>query len=167
MHSSKLPLMSRTCRKPTVTRGTRSNSNYSKLHPLGIPQWDAIKERYYPIRNYDYIYMKWTTMWQGRGLDVPSFTNIYHTLHMKLHIKASKWHLVLKFSGCIHKYIQYEMEFLDISSLALLINMLSRSRKNLNKRRETLDLWIQSKVNAPPIHRKNEKSKVGWPRTTH
>ena len=45
------------------------------------------------------------------------FTNIFHTLHTKLGIKASEWHLVLKYCSALHRYIQTEMEFLDISSL--------------------------------------------------
>ena len=32
-------------------------------------------------------------------------------------IKDSKWHLVLKYRGALHKYIQTEMDFLDILSL--------------------------------------------------
>ena len=35
----------------------------------------------------------------------------------KLGIKDSKRHLVLKYRGALHRYIQTEMDFLDISSL--------------------------------------------------
>jgi hypothetical protein len=62
-------------------------------------------------------YIKWTTLRQGRDQDVPEFTNIFHTLRTKLGIKDSERHLVLKYHNCLHKYIQDEMEFLDISSL--------------------------------------------------
>jgi hypothetical protein len=48
---------------------------------------------------------------------VPDFTNIFHTLRTKLGIKDSERHLVLKYHGALHRYIQTEMEFLDISSL--------------------------------------------------
>jgi hypothetical protein len=48
---------------------------------------------------------------------VPDFTNIFHTLRTKLGIKDSERHLVLKYRGALHRYIQTEMEFLDISSL--------------------------------------------------
>jgi hypothetical protein len=48
---------------------------------------------------------------------VPDFTNIFHTLGTKLGIKDSEKHLVLKYHGALHIYIQTEMEFLDISSL--------------------------------------------------
>ena len=36
---------------------------------------------------------------------------------MTLGIKDTEENLVLKYHGCLHKYIQDEMEFLDISSL--------------------------------------------------
>jgi hypothetical protein len=48
---------------------------------------------------------------------VPDFTNIFHTLHTKLGIKDSKHHLVLKYRGYLHRYIQTKMDFLDIASL--------------------------------------------------
>jgi hypothetical protein len=37
---------------------------------------------------------------------VPEFTNTFHTLHTKLGIKNSKQHLVLKYRGALHRYIQ-------------------------------------------------------------
>ena len=45
------------------------------------------------------------------------FTNNFHTLRTKLGIKDSKWHLVLKYRGALDKYIQTEIDFLNISSL--------------------------------------------------
>ena len=45
------------------------------------------------------------------------FTNIFHTLHTKLGIKDIEEHLVLKYHVYLHKYIQEEIEFLNISSL--------------------------------------------------
>jgi hypothetical protein len=48
---------------------------------------------------------------------VPEFTNIFHTLRTKMGIKYSERHLVLKYHDSLHRYIQAEMEFLDISSL--------------------------------------------------
>jgi hypothetical protein len=38
-------------------------------------------------------------------------------MRTKLGIKDSEKHLVLKYRSCLHRYIQEEMEFLDISSL--------------------------------------------------
>jgi hypothetical protein len=85
------------------------------------PTWDffvdAVKEQYYPVGNYDDQYMRWTTLWQERGQTVSEFTNTFHTLRTKLGIKDSERHLVLKYRGALHRYIQTEMDFLDISSL--------------------------------------------------
>jgi hypothetical protein len=85
------------------------------------PTWDffvdAVKEQYYPVGNYEDQYMRWTTLRQERGQVVPEFTNTFHTLRTKLGIKDSERHLVLKYRGALHRYIQTEMDFLDISSL--------------------------------------------------
>jgi hypothetical protein len=85
------------------------------------PTWDffvdAVKEQYYPVGNYEDQYMRWTTLRKERGQAVPEFTNTFHTLHTKLGIKDSERHLVLKYRGALHRYIQTEMDFLDISSL--------------------------------------------------
>jgi hypothetical protein len=50
---------------------------------------------------------------------VLEFTNTFHTLHTKLGIKYSKRHLILKYRGALLRYIQTEMDFLDISSLGI------------------------------------------------
>jgi hypothetical protein len=85
------------------------------------PTWDffvdAVKEQYYPVGNYEDQYMRWTTLRQERGQAVPDFTNTFHTLRTKLGIKDSERNLVLKYRGALHRYIQTEMDFLDISSL--------------------------------------------------
>ena len=44
--------------------------------------------------------------------------------------------------------------------------MLSRSSRNLKRRREALDLWIWSNGKTPQNCIIKEKSKEGWPRTT-
>ena len=67
--------------------------------------------------SYEENYIQWTTLWQQRDEDVHELTNLFHTLCTKLGIKDSKKHLVLKYRGCLQRYIQEEMEFLDISSL--------------------------------------------------
>jgi hypothetical protein len=51
---------------------------------------DVIKEQYYPVRSYDDLYTKWTTLQQERDQAMPDFTNIFHTLRTKLGIKYSK-----------------------------------------------------------------------------
>jgi hypothetical protein len=80
---------------------------------------DAVKEQYYPVGNYDDQYMIWTTLRQERDQAFSEFTNTFHTLHTKLGIKDSKRNLALKYRGTLHKYIQTEMDFLDISSLGV------------------------------------------------
>jgi hypothetical protein len=87
--------------------------------PLGIFFWYAVKEQYYPVGNYQDQYMRWTTLQQERGQVVMEFTNTFHTLHTKLGIKDFKRHLVLKYQGDLHRYIQTEMDFIDISSLGV------------------------------------------------
>jgi hypothetical protein len=49
--------------------------------------------------------------------EVSEFTNTFHTLRTKMGIKYSEWNLVLKYHGDLHKDIQTEMDFFDISSL--------------------------------------------------
>ena len=86
-----------------------------------VPTWnsfrDAVKEQYYPVGSYEDKYIQWTTLRQQRDQDVHELTNLFHTLRTKLGIKDSEKHLVLKYRSCLHRYIQEEMEFLDISSL--------------------------------------------------
>jgi hypothetical protein len=62
--------------------------------------------------------MRWTTLQQERGQGVLEFTSTFHTLHTKLGIKDFERHLVLKYCRALHRYIQTEMDFLDISSLS-------------------------------------------------
>ena len=54
-----------------------------------------------------------------RGQEVPEFTNTFHTLRTKLGIKDFERHLVLKYREALHRYVQTEMDFLDISSLGV------------------------------------------------
>jgi hypothetical protein len=85
------------------------------------PTWhflvDAVKEQYYPIDNYEYQYMRWTTLRKEKRQIMLEFTNNFHTLCTKLGMKDSEFDLVLKYHGALHKYIQTEMDFLNISSL--------------------------------------------------
>jgi hypothetical protein len=85
------------------------------------PTWDffvdAVKEQYYHVGNYEDQYMRWTTLRQERSQEVLEFTNTFHTLRTKLGIKDFERHRVLKYRGALHRYIQTEMDFLDISSI--------------------------------------------------
>jgi hypothetical protein len=87
------------------------------------PTWDffvdAVKEQYYPVDNYHDQYMRWTMLHQERGQEGFEFTNTFHTLFTKMGIKYFECHLVLKYRGALHSYIQTEMEFLNISSLGV------------------------------------------------
>jgi hypothetical protein len=67
---------------------------------------DAIKEKYYPIGNYNDQYTRWSKLHQERDQIVLEFTNTFHTLHMKMGIKDYEWNLVLKYRGGLHRYIQ-------------------------------------------------------------
>jgi hypothetical protein len=102
------------------------------------PTWDffvdSVKEKYYFVGNYDDQCMRWTTLRQDRGQAVSDFTNTFHTFCTKLGIKKSERHLVLKYHGVLHRYIQTEMDFLDISSLDVFIDMLLKSNRNLSIR---------------------------------
>ena len=100
---------------------------------------------------------------QGREQDVSEFTNFFHTLSSKLGIKDTEQHLVLKYRGCLHKYIQEEIIYPRSTRHT---DTLSRSSKSLNRRSETLDLQIQSKGKVPPNHITKDKAKAGRPKTT-
>jgi hypothetical protein len=99
--------------------------------------WDAIKEQYYHVGSYEDQYTRWTTLLQERDQTVPDFTNIFHTLRTKLGIKEFERHLVLKYHGCLHRYIQTEMEFLEIASLGTTYRYANKiEHKFKQKRRE-------------------------------
>eukprot|EP00253_Pinus_taeda_P029008 PITA_29008 len=85
------------------------------------PTWDsfldAIKEQYYPVGSYEDEYIKWTTLRQGRDQDVPEFTNLFILFTQSWVSRIRRQHLILKYRGCLHKYIQEEIQFLNIPSL--------------------------------------------------
>jgi hypothetical protein len=74
------------------------------------PTWgsfmDVIKEQYHPIGSYDDLYTRWTTMRHERDQTMREFTNVFHTLRTNLGIKDSERHLMLKYCGGMHRYIQ-------------------------------------------------------------
>jgi hypothetical protein len=98
----------------------QSSTEESKIYGVE-PTWeffvDAVKELYYPVDNYEDQYMRWTTQRQEKSQTMLEFTNTFHTLRNKLGIKDSERHLVLKYHGALHRYIQTEMDLLNISSL--------------------------------------------------
>jgi hypothetical protein len=95
---------------------------------------DSIKEQYYPVRSYDDLYTKWTTLQQERDQVVPNFTNFSDTLHTNMRIKDSEKHLLLKYHGSIHRYIKTEMEFLDISSLGVAYRYVVKIEEKLKQK---------------------------------
>ena len=66
---------------------------------------DAVREQYYPLGNHDDQYTKWTILCQERDQTVSEYTNNFHTLRIKLSIKDSEWHLILKYRSGLHWYI--------------------------------------------------------------
>jgi hypothetical protein len=75
---------------------------------------DVVKEQYYHVDKYEDQYMRWTKLWKEKRKIVSEFTNNFHTLRTKMGIKDFERHLVLKYYGALHRYIQTEMEFLNI-----------------------------------------------------
>jgi hypothetical protein len=123
------------------------------------PTWDffvdAVKEQYYPVGNYEDQYMRWTTLQQERGQAVLEFTNTFHTLCTKLGIKDSKQHLVLKYHGALHRYIQIEMDFLDISSLGAAYRYAVKIEQKIhNNQSMTKTALTNSLSKTSPRHRK-------------
>jgi len=82
------------------------------------------------MENYDDQYMRWTMLHQKWDQRVSEFKTTFHTLHTKLVIKDSKWHLVMKYHGDLHRYMQTEMDFLKISSLGFSYRYVIKIEKN-------------------------------------
>jgi hypothetical protein len=103
------------------------------------PTWDCfrdnIKEQCYLIGSYKDQYTTWTTLRQERDQILPYFTNIFHTLCTKLCIKDSKRHLVLKYHGFLHRYIQTEMDFLEIASLGAAYRYVVKIKQKFKQKR--------------------------------
>jgi hypothetical protein len=117
---------------------------------------DTAKEQYYPVGNYEDQYMRWTTLRQERVQAVPEFTNTFHTLCTKLGIKDSEFHLVLKYCGGLHRYIQSEMDFLDISSLGVAY----RYVVNIEQKFKHQNKWKFGSANPQqPKYEKDEPNK--------
>jgi hypothetical protein len=96
-----------------------------------------------------------------KGPDSTIFTNIFHTLHTKLGIKYFEQHLVLKYRGCLHRYIETEMDFMDIASLGRTYRYVLRG--------EILDLQTphsQSREKVAPTRMERDRENVSTLRTT-
>jgi hypothetical protein len=97
--------------------------------------WESIKEQYYPDGSYKDRYTRWTTVRQERDQTIPDFTNIFHTLRTKLSIKYVERHLVLKYHNFLHRYIQTEMDFLDIASLGMSCRYIVKIEQKFKQKR--------------------------------
>ena len=95
---------------------------------------DSFKEQYYTVESYDDLYTKWTTLRQESDQALPDFINIFHSLRTKMGIKDSERHLVLKYHGALHRYIQTKMEFLNISSLGVAYRYVVKIKQNLKQK---------------------------------
>jgi hypothetical protein len=122
----------------------KSSTEESRIYGVE-PTWDffvdAVKEQYYLVGNYEDQYMRCTTLWQERGQEVLEFTNTFHTLCTKLGIKDSERNLVLKYRGDLHRYIQTEMDFLDISSLGATYRYVVKIEQKF-KHQNKMGVWV-------------------------
>jgi hypothetical protein len=114
----------------------------SSIEESGIdgaePTWnffvDAVNEQYYLVGNYEDQYMRWTTLWQERGQEVPEFTNNFHTLRMPL---ASKTLSDIWFLNTVGLYTDTSILkwiFWTSHHSVLLIDMLLKPSRNLSTR---------------------------------
>ena len=92
-------------------------------------------EQYYLVGTYEEKYIQWTMLRQQRDQDVHEMKNLFHTLRPKLGIKDSERNLVLRYSKFLHRYIQEEMEFLEITSLGRTYHYATKIEKKFKKKK--------------------------------
>ena len=112
--------------------------------------WDAIKEQYYPMGSYEDKYIKWTTLWQQMDQDVHELTNLFHSLRTMLGIKYLEKHLMLNYNGCLHRYIQEEMEFLDISLLGTTYRYAAKIEQKFKQKKREFGFANQKQGKGAP-----------------
>ena len=115
---------------------------------------------------YEDKYIKWITLRQQRDQDVHEMTNMFHTPRTKLGIKDWKKNLVLKYHSCLHRYIQEEMEFLDISSLGTTYQYAAKIEQKFKKNKRDFQHANQKQGKCDPKPQKKDKSKAEHPGTT-
>jgi hypothetical protein len=101
---------------------------------------------------------------------VPEFINILHTLRTKLGIKDSERHLVLKYRGDMHRYIQAEIEFLDISSLGVTYRYVVKIKQKLKQKTQQFGHGNSPKKKpgkGGPNPQKKGQSKEEQPQDNH
>jgi hypothetical protein len=100
--------------------------------------------------SYEDKYIQWTMLQQQRDQYVHEMMNLFHTLRTKLGIKDSKKHLVLKYRSCLHRYIQKEMEFLDISSLGVAYRYVAKIEKKFKQKKRDFGSTNQKQGKGTP-----------------
>jgi hypothetical protein len=130
---------------------------------------DAIKEQYYPVRSYDDLYTKWTTLQQERDQVVLNFTNIFHTLSTKLGIEDSERHLGSSIMVLCIDTSRPKWNFYTSHPWVWLTDMLSKSSRSSNKRRGNLGQGTphnKSWERVAPTHIKKDRENMDSIRTT-
>jgi hypothetical protein len=101
---------------------------------------------------------------------MPKFTNVFHTLHTKMGIKYFEQHLVFKYCDGLHRYIQIEMEFLDISSLGATYRYAIKIQKKMKQNTRQFgsgNLSQQKKGKGSPKPQNKGQRKDGKPQNNH
>jgi hypothetical protein len=87
---------------------------------------------------------------------VLEFKNTFHTLHTKCGIKEFNGHMVQKYHGDLHRYIQIKMEFLDISSLGATYRYVFKIEKKFKKQNKKE--FGSTNLQQPKYDKVNRKS---------
>lgn len=66
---------------------------------------DVLMEQYYPFGIYEDKFMRWTKLRLEMDQAVLEFTNIFHTLNIKIGIKDIEKTFMVQHPSCFHKYI--------------------------------------------------------------
>ena len=142
LHSSKLPPMSKTGGKPTMSKGTKGNPLCSRPHPLGIRSEMASRNNITPLGamrtntsngpHYDNKGIKMCMNW--RICSIPCAQS------WVLKIQRDIW--CSSTAAIYTNTFRRKWSSSTLHRLARHIAMPPRSRRNLSRRSETLDLWI-------------------------
>ena len=81
---------------------------------------------------------------------MPELKTIFHTLRTKLGIKNSEQNMIINYQGCLHKYIQDEMEFLDISSLGVTYRYAIKIEQKLKQKKQDIGFSILKQGKGTP-----------------
>ena len=98
--------------------------------------------------------------------DVHELMNLFHTLRTKLGIKYSEKHLVLKYRSCLHRCIQEEMEFLDISSLGMAYRYAAKIEQKFKQKKRDFGSANQKQLKGAPKLRTKDTAKAWWLKKT-